>query len=263
MSSSIFKSNKICDIAELEHVAVSDNGDVFVPLSETFIAHAARDDDFPLSTGQTLYVRQDVAARLEAVQKSLPKNVTLDVAQAYRTPEIQENAFRHVLEAQIERSARAIQYLSEGQLRQDWIRSAHRLIAAPEVAGHSTGGVVDVRLRDKVNRVIDMGTQMHDVASPFAAYHPSHVYDFTPSFQKNRVMLREAMCDAGFAPSNTRHWQFSYGDREHAVMHGRDQAIYAQRVFDHEAGEVRSYNAMPSHDILDEVIKAKKIKFAR
>lgn len=244
--SPLFKSEKRSNLDELEQVQVIDNAEGFAPYSAV----------------SGVYLREEIIERLKYVQQILPRDIALDVVGGYRVPAVHEDQFRRVLQSVVKDGLRSARYTDEQTLRACWVRAAHFLVAAPEVTGQTTGGCVDVRLRDRFNRVIDMGTEIYNTASPFAPYYPSHVYDFTPPFQKNRDLLRDAMCRAGFAPNNSKWWQFSHGDREHAVLTGAPAAIYGQRLFEPSSGNVRTYNAMPSHDILSEYLADKKIKFA-
>ena len=97
----------------------------------------------------------------------------------------------------------------------------------PEVAGHPTGGAVDIRIIDANGKPLDMGTDIHDFVK--------NSYVHTPFISKeawhNRQLLRLCMLTAGFAPYDGEWWHFSYGDREWARYYGKLDAIYDQIVF--------------------------------
>jgi D-alanyl-D-alanine dipeptidase len=111
----------------------------------------------------------------------------------------------------------------------DWDDAAldeevHLFAALPEVAGHPTGGAVDVTILE--NGVpLDMGTAYGDWASPLIFTFADGLDD---AARRNRMALREAMVAAGFAPFNGEWWHFSYGDREWALVWGAPAAIYTQ-----------------------------------
>jgi D-alanyl-D-alanine dipeptidase len=97
------------------------------------------------------------------------------------------------------------------------------LIAYPPVAGHPTGGAVDVTLvTDGFD--IDMGGVIADFSDE------ERIRTFSNSvtaFQKeNRLMLRELMLSHGFAPFDGEWWHFCFGDREWAAYYGEKAAIY-------------------------------------
>lgn len=254
MSDNLLKSEKICRLDDLTNVPVMENDEAFVALSETNLQFTIADNDALALTDKDVFVRETVALQLEQVNASLGKEYSLDICHGYRSPEAQENEFRSILEHKVENEARRAAYWEPAKLRREWIDAAHSVVMAPEVAGHPTGGAVAVRLRDKYNRVVDMGTQIHNKASGLRRFTQSHHYDFTPPWQRQRLILREAMCEAGFAPYNNEWWSFSIGDKQAAVLKGDAAACYAQCQLDIHSREVRGYNPMSAYDVLAEVI---------
>ena len=101
---------------------------------------------------------------------------------------------------------------------------AHLFAALPEVAGHPTGGAVDVTILHH-DTPLDMGTAYGDWSSPLIFTFATGV---TPAQQANRALLRRAMAQAGFAPFNGEWWHFSYGDREWAAVWNAPAALYTQ-----------------------------------
>lgn len=101
---------------------------------------------------------------------------------------------------------------------------AHLFAALPAVAGHPTGGAVDVTiLADGVP--LDMGTGYGDWASPLIF---TFADGLTDAQRTHRALLRRVMVAAGFAPFNGEWWHFSFGDREWAAVWGASAAPYAQ-----------------------------------
>lgn len=75
---------------------------------------------------------------------------------------------------------------------------AHKFIAVPTVAGHPTGGAVDVTLVNKISgEVVDMGSKYCD-------FDDINVYTKSPlvpdEIRNNRELLRKVMMSVGFAP---------------------------------------------------------------
>jgi len=106
---------------------------------------------------------------------------------------------------------------------------AQKFIAAPSIAGHPTGGAVDVRVINAAGQPLDMGTEAHELARAS--------YTFNPFVSKevwmNRQKLRQAMLSAGFAPFDGEWWHFSYGDKEWARYYNKPAAFYMQVPMDY------------------------------
>lgn len=170
--------------------------------------------------GTQMKVRNTVREKLMIVQTQLKEynpNWSLILTYGYRTPEIQEMRFMKEL-ARISRE----KYFKDPI---DLYEEVHRYIAVPEVAGHPTGGAVDVGIIDaKSRKLIDFGSPMY-VFSKIS-------YTFNPNIpqiaQKNRRLLREIMMELGYAPFDGEWWHFSYGDKEWAQYYNKPQAIYSQ-----------------------------------
>lgn len=103
---------------------------------------------------------------------------------------------------------------------------AHRYVAVPTVAGHPTGGAVDVIIIDlNKKKSLNFGSKQYDFSNKDS-------YVFAPNIsskgKKNRMLLRSVMLRAGFAPFDGEWWHFSYGDREWAFYYKKKNAIYNQ-----------------------------------
>ncbi|RUZ71810.1 hypothetical protein EN943_32520 [Mesorhizobium sp. M7A.F.Ca.US.006.01.1.1] len=110
--------------------------------------------------------------------------------------------------------------------------AAHRFSAVPEVAGHPTGGAVDVRIIQSNGQALAMGTELGEDCPD--------TYVFSPFIKRehwrNRQTLRFCMLRAGFAPFDGEWWHFSFGDREWARYFDKDRAIYSQLSFSMDKG---------------------------
>lgn len=170
--------------------------------------------------GPRIIVRARVADLLLAAQRRLHQEhpgYRLWVAFGYRTLDFQTERFRE----QLSRIA-AERFFADPQ---ELYETVHRLIAVPTVAGHPTGGAVDVFITDAMGTALPCGTPLYDFSS-------RRIYTFAPGIGKrerdNRLLLRRAMTAAGFAPFDGEWWHFSYGDREWAYYYRQPQACYAQ-----------------------------------
>jgi D-alanyl-D-alanine dipeptidase len=110
--------------------------------------------------------------------------------------------------------------LDEVELRE----KAHLFVAVPDVAPHPTGGAFDITIIC-AGKELEMGTNYAEFSSP---YLHTFAEGLTETQRENRMLLREAMMEGGFAPFNGEWWHFSFGDREWAAFYGEPQAIYAQ-----------------------------------
>lgn len=172
------------------------------------------DDRMRPYTGDTVLVRWSVLQKLREAAKLLSEtcqNSQLEVVYGYRAPEVQRKLFE-------QHKAR----LRKQQLNdEDLIAATHRAIALPEVAGHPTGGAVDVQIAVD-GRPVDMGTRIWEFVSDSFTFSPF----ISKTAWHNRQLLRRVMMAVGFAPFDGEWWHFSYGDKEWARFYGERASIY-------------------------------------
>ncbi len=167
------------------------------------------------------WLRQGTLARLRQAVRALRAEdpiATLQLLYAYRSLAAQREGFA----ASRARAEAAHPDWSPEALDEE----AHLFAALPEVAGHPTGGAVDVTIL-RAGVALDMGTFYGDWASPLIF---TFAEGLTPEQAANRALLRRAMVAAGFAPFNGEWWHFSHGDREWALVWGAPAALYTQVV---------------------------------
>jgi len=191
---------------DLIRVPVADNGEPIVQLSSEL--------------GPKVIVRKSVLAKLvkaRAILRKASPTLSLYLTCGYRAMEVQTNRFvGKLLE------------IAKGKLFEnpvDLYEEVHRFIAVPTVAGHPTGGAVDITIKDITSdRYLDFGAKQYD-------YSTKNCYVFAPMdnvARRNRLLLRKVMMRAGFAPFDGEWWHFSYGDREWAYYYKKPRAIYNQ-----------------------------------
>lgn len=190
----------VATIAELHKILVTESGDPFVKWGD-------------------LWVRKKVGRKLKRIQRQL-KNLDscydLLVTEGYRSPIHQERYFLQ-------------EFLQEYQKNplcglDQLIENTHGYVALPSVAGHPTGGAVDVTLLWE-GKEIDMGCKIGDFSDP--AVLPTFADSVSLEQAVNRKILHDLMLMEGFAPFYGEWWHFSYGDREWAVFYNRPEALYA------------------------------------
>lgn len=206
--------------ADLKSVSVNDNGETMVSLEGTGISYSIS-GNIPPSTGHQIYVRDGLIARLKQAQKmifDLFPGGQLDVVYGYRNLAVQTKKYTDI------RQTLQPNYTDEDTLSE----AVHRHIAIPDVAGHPTGGAVDVQVLTADGNPIDMGTDVHELTKDSYVFNPF----ISKTAWLNRQKLRIAMLAAGFAPFDGEWWHFSYGDREWAAYYKKPSAIYNQIEFD-------------------------------
>jgi D-alanyl-D-alanine dipeptidase len=209
---------RIPTLKELKRVSYVDNNEPLIQLVQADPAVAC--DYRRVGTGlNTVLVRQSLVSMLQKVQHHLnafnPK-LKLLVVEGYRPPEFQERYFLDLfLKAAKDNESLPLDALLE---------HVHQCVALPSVAGHPTGGAVDVTIVDE-EMEMDMGGCIADFTLP----------ELLPTFSRYvsheqaawRLFLHDLMVAEGFAPFYGEWWHFSYGDREWAAFYGRSKSLYA------------------------------------
>lgn len=167
--------------------------------------------------GAGLVVRDTVARMLAAAAARLhAEGARLKVADGHRPAARQEQYFAEAWDMM----RREHPELGEAQLRE----AVHALCAVPEVAGHPTGGAVDVTAMTPDGTDLDMGAAL--AAFDDLTRIPTYAPGLTGEQERNRALLHDAMVAAGFAPFYGEWWHFSYGDREWAALYELPTALY-------------------------------------
>lgn len=205
---------------ELIKAKVSDNGEKMLSLSDKNIRSSCLSTDIKPSTGDNIFVRESVAKRLieaqEKVDELLP-GYFIEVIYGYRQISIQEKNYNNIKEKILSNSD--VEWEDD-----DLKEEIHRFIAVPEVAGHPTGGAIDIRLVNVFGEEVDMGSPVHEFTKESYVFYPF----IKKSAWLNRQKLRQAMLSAGFAPFDGEWWHFSYGDREWAIYYNKPSTLYNQ-----------------------------------
>ncbi|MDO8261133.1 MAG: M15 family metallopeptidase, partial [Candidatus Magasanikbacteria bacterium] len=177
-----------------------------------------KNDMLPFFNGKII-VRKNVAKMLADINLQLrEKGLGLTVAYGLRLLEIQKKYFsERYLAVKLENPE-----LNEDELRE----KTHSMSASPDVAGHPTGGAVDLSLYNlESGENLDMGGRIAD----FSDKRIETFSDGLSEAQKeNRKILHDAMIEVGFCPFYGEWWHFCYGDREWAFFYDKQCAIYNQ-----------------------------------
>lgn len=202
----------------LQKIKVKECNEPLVPLTNINNKYQNRFNDMENVLGKRVWLRKTVVEKLILAQKLLKKTKpswSLLVTYGYRSPKIQKKYFKQVLK----------KLKKPGQNKNLLYEVAHSQVAVPDVAGHPTGGAVDLTIINNERQQINMGTPIYD-------FNTKNIYTFSPFITKkasqNRMLLRLSMLKAGFAPFNGEWWHFSYGDKEWAYYYKQPAAKYNQ-----------------------------------
>lgn len=214
--------HKIATVQQLKAVPIQDCGEPLVSLNECSSHLLCR--YMRAGSGlQGILVRASVSEKLIRVEKTLQEinpAYALLIADGYRSLPYQEEYFL----SEFLKKVREMQGKTIGEI----IEATHLFVALPSVAGHPTGGAIDLTIaQDGVE--LDMGGAIADFTRPELL--PTHSPHATSAQKKLRLTLHDAMIKEGFAPFYGEWWHFSYGDREWAAFYNRPRAPYAPLSF--------------------------------
>ena len=163
---------------------------------------------------QNIIIRESVYKKLLNVDAALKRkngNWQLVVVYGYRSFDVQQQLFN----AELEKVRAENPDVSDNEI----IEIVHRRIAVPHVAGHPTGGTVDVTIYDFTNeRYLDFGTEVRDFSTKDVYFKSKFI---SKPQADNRSLLRSVMTAEDFVPYDGEWWHFSYGDKEWAFYQQR------------------------------------------
>lgn len=192
----MLNNRKILKYSDLQKIKAGENKDPLVSLNSLcpeINCHYQKKDMLRIS-GPEIFVRKAVALKLRRINKILQKkdpSLRLKVVYGYRHPAIQEKYFKRIFKKI---------NLEKPNLSQEKLKSlVHAFVAVPDVAGHPTGGAVDISI-EKDGQELDMGTRIADVSQP------EKIKTFAKGLNRgqrgNRYLLRDLLLKEGFAPFN-------------------------------------------------------------
>ncbi|CAA6802658.1 MAG: D-alanyl-D-alanine dipeptidase [uncultured Sulfurovum sp.] len=211
---------------DLKDISIKESNENFISLSKLTHRHIKiryeKLDMLNHFNGEMI-VRQSVGQKLINIANHLQNNyahLALIIVYGYRTDEIQKKYF--------------FKYLRIIEDDYPWIENkdelhelVHMGVACPDVAGHPTGGAVDIAIYDlNTKEYLDMGAKILDYTNSKKSYTYSPEID--QQHHNNRMFLKTLMENEDFAPYLGEWWHFSYGDREWAKYYNKPFALYQQ-----------------------------------
>lgn len=223
MNNFIALENKMVRYSDLIKINTIESGEPFVVIKKDAIKndYLPEMSDMKKLIGSKIVVRKSVYEKLLTAKNYLTKicpGLFLCVTYGYRSLEIQKTRFlKRIREVSINFFDKPL----------DLYEETHRYVAVPTVAGHPTGGAIDITLINN-NEQVDFGTKMYDYTTKNCYTFSKNISDLA---RKNRLLLRNVMLKSGFAPYDGEWWHFSYGDREWAFYYKKAYAVYDQIPF--------------------------------
>lgn len=164
-------------------------------------------------------VRSGLVKRLLTAQGLLPPGIDLLIREGHRPVFVQRQLFEHYKDV--------VRSHHPELLQADLERETSKFVAPPGIAPHSTGGAVDLTLKDRASgRELDMGSPFNGdpiltMGATFTA-----ALNISEAARVNRNALCHAMKSAGFVNYPCEWWHWSFGDRYWAYLTKQAFAIY-------------------------------------
>lgn len=204
---------------DLINIKVRENNEQLVKINKVLnCGYVTGMDDMKEFLGNKILVRKTVLNKLKMAQKNLSKidpNLFLFITYGYRSLKIQTKKFLE----QIVKIGRSEFFTNPFDLYE----KVHRSIAVPNVAGHPTGGAIDITIINNGSS-INFGSRIYDFSFKSYTFEPS----ISKKCKNNRLLLRKLLIEQEFAPFDGEWWHFSYGDKEWAFYYKMKFAIYSQ-----------------------------------
>ncbi len=165
----------------------------------------------------TIYLREEVVKRLNEAVSHLPHHFILVLRAGHRPLTVQQAEFQQMVD----------KYVKEhpGALYEEAVGFARTYVSDPNVTlpPHCCGAAVDVDMFDTaLNKLVDFGCPVNTNTNS-AVLHSNKI---TNQQYASRMILLEAMLQAGFAPDYNEWWHYSYGDTVWAYFREQPNSLY-------------------------------------
>lgn len=165
-----------------------------------------------------VYLRASVTLRLEQAANSLPEPYMLVIRAGHRPIEVQKQVLHEVLQ----------DYLAAHPHRRhaEALEHARMYVSDPDIKlpPHVCGAAVDVDMYDPIQqRYVDFGSVMNEDSDISHLHSPK----ITSQQTEYRLMLLQAMLNAGFASYYAEWWHYSYGDEIWAWFYRHSACLYS------------------------------------
>lgn len=215
---------KIATYQDLKQISSHENGESFVIINffDSSIKYNKHNKYNKKNLKQQNIVRETVAKKIAIANNRLQKNnpnFTLFVIDGYKALDIQKKYFNREYQS----FKKKYNNFSKKQL----MELTHSRISVPEVAGHPTGGAIDITIYNIKQKIfLDMGGKIADFSDDKMATFSKKI---TEQQQNNRLLLHNILIEQEFCPYYKEWWHFSYGDKEWAFFYNKKNTLYCQR----------------------------------
>jgi D-alanyl-D-alanine dipeptidase len=196
---------------------------VLIPTAEFAVVtpHPYQAIGAPYSQRSPYWLRQSVVTALLNAQVTLQQQRSgwrIQIFDAYRPISVQQFMVDYTAQELARQQGQEFSALS-ASLQAVIMSEVYQFWALPSLdphtpPPHSTGAAVDITLVDAAGQVVDMGSPIDEVSE---RSHPDYFQQQShPSNQIihiHRMLLRDVMDRAGFAPHPNEWWHFSLGDQ--------------------------------------------------
>ncbi len=242
----VYNDPEIATPEKLLSIKIIDNGepllDVGAQAPEILCVYVLK--DMAPYLGEKIFVRSSIVKKLKNIASKLSVQIPgarLMLAYGYRHPDIQRIYFEQ-MQTKIHNLFIIPKILRYLNIKCSWINKkicfmANFFAADPQIAGHPTGGAVDLTIviPDKTAALgfaeMDMGGLVDDIATATPSILPTFAKNISEHQKANRLLLRQLMMDEGFAPFNGEWWHFSFGDRSWAAFYKKESALFQELYF--------------------------------
>jgi len=206
-------------LAQYTSIPIEENDDKLVDLSKFDFILELHYFKEGLSDTDKMYVREQVAKKLEKIQSKLG-GFKFKIWDAYRPRKVQKNIYQSFWNKLKEKNSN----WDENRLREEVGKFVSPTNVGGRIPPHATGGAIDLTLVDSTGMELNMGT-CFDYFGPEAS--PDYK-DLTTEILNNRKLLHDSMLVEDFTPDIDEWWHFDFGNQLWALRSGKEQAIYGE-----------------------------------
>lgn len=205
----------------IRQIPLIDNGERLIPLnglSARIIVDSSKGNADALGYELCFYVRETVGRKLVEAVLQLPGNRAFLVKESLRPQSLQALWFSDYL--------RTVSEANPELPEDDAVAIAAQFVAPPSVAGHPTGGAIDLTLCDLQGYELDLGCAYDQDETTSNGACLSHFAQLSPEASRHRRILFEALGSVGLVNYPFEWWHWSYGDRYWAAITEHPHALY-------------------------------------
>lgn len=173
-------------------------------------------------TSAEIFLREEVAMRLFAASRLLPKGYSLILFDGYRPLEVQSSLFNMFKEQ--------LKNQNPNSTEKEIIEMTQTYVSLPSAdplkpSPHATGGAIDLSIIDQNGNLLDMGTEFDSLEIQAQTAYFKYRSE-GEKFHLNRRILYSIMTSTGFTNYPEEWWHYDFGDQfwGHILQ---KQAIYS------------------------------------